>query len=256
MMTTWDKLNERQQFYLKSIFDLDQSTEVNRKWLAARGLDQTPARVWRWIPYNAGRAYLQTLIENAGYRDEGTGSTFEALRKRGFILLRYEPGSLRQPIISVQITRQGRALIREAFGLEAPKSLPAGTLREWHWKALVHAYKCGDQGVTEWPRGIGDSTIRRLEDYTVKGELKPLLAYALIPCEPFQRQKWPYYDQYEIATERNLLKITDVGKLFYEERWQLYREMYPDVDAPAPTPGSLYEKETEEKGSSEQREAR
>lgn len=232
-MSTWEKLNKRQKFYLKSIFDLDQSTEANMKWLAARGLSHTPARVWRWIPYNAGRAYLQTLIENAGYRDAGTGSTFEALRKRGLILLRYEPGSLRQPIIYVQVTRQGRALIREAFGLEAPKSLPAGTLQEWHWKALAHAYQCGDQGILEWPRGIGDRTVRRLEDYKIKGEEKALIAYVLIPCEPYQRQNWISH-RYETATSRNLLRITDFGKLFYEECWEHYREMYPDVDAPDP----------------------
>ena len=114
-----------------------------------------------------------------------------------------------------------------------PKSLPAGTLQEWHWKALAHAYKCGDLGIMEWPRGIGDRTVRRLEDYKVKGEEKALIAYVLIPCEPYQRQNWISH-QYETVTSRNLLRITDFGKLFYKEHWQHYREMYPDVDAPEP----------------------
>ncbi len=149
------------------------------------------------------------------------------------MLCKYEPGSLGGPILFVQITKTGRKLVREALSLKAPKALPVGALREWHWKALVHAYKAGAAGVSEWPRGIGRNTLIRLEDYRVKGQDRPLIEWATIPCEPYLRIRWPG-DSGVMASERKTLRISAFGQEYYRDNWQRYRELYPEVDAPTP----------------------
>src|ERR1700730_13788566 len=102
-------LNESQQQYLQAVYEVDQAQEDAIKGLGARGQwNSTPASEWRWMPYNAAGAALLHRIEDAGYRDEGTGSTFAALERRGLVLCKYEPGSLGGPILFVQITKAGR----------------------------------------------------------------------------------------------------------------------------------------------------
>jgi hypothetical protein len=229
---TWESLNARQRFYLEAIFDEDQRTEANFRWLKAMGLDTTPASVWRWLPYNTGGEVLQKKFEAHGMRDEGTGATLEALKKRRLVLLNYAPGSHRTPIIYIQITKQGRALVRKAFGLQAPKTVP-GTLREWHWRALAYAYQQGEQGIEQWPRGIGDRTVRRLEEYKIEGEVKPLIEWGERACEPYLRRNWPGFDDVQ-ATTRAIRKISAFGRQYYRENWVHYKELYPGIHAPEP----------------------
>jgi hypothetical protein len=233
-MPSWGDLNERQQEYLKSVFEVDQALEANVKLAGARGRwNSTPASEWRWMPYNASSTALLRRIQDAGYRDEGTGSTFAALERRGLVLCKYEPGSIGAPILFVQITKVGRKLVREGLGLKAPRALPTGTLREWHWKALVCAYQAGSAGVREWPKGIGQGTLLRLEDYRIKGQDRPLIETARVPCEPYLRRRWPG-DDGVMSTERSVTRITPFGEQFYRDNWQQYRELYPEVNAPAP----------------------
>jgi len=42
------------------------------------------------MPYNAADAALLRKIQGAGYQDQGTGSTFEALERRGLVLCKDE----------------------------------------------------------------------------------------------------------------------------------------------------------------------
>jgi hypothetical protein len=91
------------------VYEVDQAQEAAIKYAGVRGhWNRTPASEWRWMPYNAASAPLLDRIAGAGYRDEGTGSTFEALERCGLILCKYEPGSLGSPILYVQITKVGR----------------------------------------------------------------------------------------------------------------------------------------------------
>jgi hypothetical protein len=198
-----------------------------------------PASAWRWMPYNAAGAALLRKIQDAGYQDPGTGSTFEALERRGLILCKYEPGSIGSPILFVQITRAGRKMVREALGLEAPKALPADTLREWHWEALALAYRAGPSGVSEWPRRLGESTRRRLQEYRVRGQDRPLIAWAKVPCEPYLQRRWPG-DSGIMTSERSVLRITDLGREYYRDNWRRYRELYPSVEAPEPDEPSSF----------------
>src|SRR5205823_13509325 len=83
-MLSWADLNTRQQVYLTAVYEVDQAQEAHIKWLGSRGrLVNTPAREWRWMPYNASGAALLRKVQDAGYVDQGTGSTFAALERRG-----------------------------------------------------------------------------------------------------------------------------------------------------------------------------
>jgi len=143
------------------------------------------------------------------------------LERRGLVLTKYEPGTLGVPILFVQITKEGRKVVREALHIKAPKALSVGTLREWHWRALCRAYVRGEQGMG-YDSDTGDdfgyvswNTCLRLRDYKVHGEEKPLIREGR-------------------RGESFALIITDFGKQYYRDNWQRYRELYPDVDAPAP----------------------
>ncbi len=239
-MPGWADLNARQQAYLTAVYEVDQAQEANIKRLGSQGrFVNTPASQWRWMPYNASGAALLRKIQDAGYQDQGTGSTFEALERRGLLLCKYEPGSLGGPILFVQITRAGRKLVREALGIKPALPLPVGTLREWHWRALCRAYVRGEQGMgydIDTGDGFGYvswNTVLRLRDYRVKGEDRPLVAWVRIPCEPRLSRRWPG-DDGVMVNERSALCITEFGKQYYRENWQRYRELYPDVEAPEP----------------------
>lgn len=218
----WADLNKRQQTYLKAVYEVDQAKEAAIKGLGSGGRwNSTPASEWRWMPYNAAGAALLYKIQDAGYQDQGTGSTFEALERRGLVLCKYEPGSLGGPILFVQITKARRKLVRDALNIKPSKALPVGTLREWHWRGLCRAYVRGEQGLP-YDSDLGDgfgyvswNTCLRLRDYRYQGQERGLIREG---CrgEPFG------------------LVITDFGRQYFRENWQRYRELYPDVDAPEP----------------------
>jgi DNA-binding MarR family transcriptional regulator len=236
---TWDDLNERQQTYLKLIYENDQVQEQNEKWRAARTWHPQPASVWRWILYantEYGHTPLKQAIKDAGYVDPGTGSTFKALEERGLILVeseRINPHRRSELVVNVQITKVGRKLVRDALNITARAALPVGTLREWHWKALCRAYVCGDEGFhsdTKLEDGFGYvswNTCLRLRDYIVKGQERALIKEVAFPGA---KQIAPgYYQGYEYR-----LCITEYGKQYYRENWQRYQEVYPEVKAPEP----------------------
>ncbi len=98
--------------------------------------------------------------------DAGMGSTFEALERRGHIPCRHGADALDAPIVDVHLTRRGRRLVRVGSGIAPAPRLPARTLREWHARALAHAYAAGDVGLCSegfgTSAGIGRTTWRRL----------------------------------------------------------------------------------------------
>jgi len=229
MTTTWADLNERQQEYRKILYETDQIQEQNERKRAAMDRYSRPADQWRYMEYAdtyTGHTPLKRRLVEKGLVDPGTGSTFEALEKRGLILVRYHG------TVEIRLTTKGRKLVREALGLKVPKELPVGTLREWHWKALVEAWKAGDEGVRESAsKGISWNTWLRLRDYTFRGEEKPLVA---------ERKYYGETKQIAIGYTQNYVMrmcITEFGKEYYKENWARYREMYPDVDAPEPEEG-------------------
>jgi hypothetical protein len=122
-MTAWADLNETYE-----------------RWQWTRGGRPRPASEWRWIFYGifaetGDDSPLRRRLKAARLVDPGTGSTFQAMEKRGYIQCRYE-GDPVDPTVHIQITTKGRKLVREATGQKADR-LPAGQLPEWHWRVLA-----------------------------------------------------------------------------------------------------------------------
>src|SRR5947209_383063 len=87
------------------------------------------------------KLYLCKLV------DEGTGSTFNALEARGFIKCKYTwkrrdgDREAMERFLMLQITKEGRALVRSATGAKAYRPGAPGVLKEWHWKAMAAAWR-------------------------------------------------------------------------------------------------------------------
>ncbi len=222
---TWDDLNERQQTYLQLIYTQDQLQEGYERRRATREWSSRPADQWRWTLYANevhGHTPLKQAIKDAKMVDPGTGSTFKALEERGLILAeseRINPHVRSDLIVNVQITKAGRKLVCSALNITARATLPVGTLREWHWRALCRAYVRDEQGIgydENLEDGFGYvnwNTCLRLRDYIVKGEDRALIREGK-------------------RGEGVTLIITEYGKQYYRENWQKYQEMYPDVKVP------------------------
>ena len=232
----WDDLNERQQAYLRAIYMADQETEHYRKSEGARGnWDNTPAAVWRWQLYATlapgGDTTVKRLIRAAKLIDEGTGSTFKALEKRGLVELKYTSegttwekliGKFEDWTVFVKLTTAGRAAARAGDPAYKPtKTLPPGTLKERQWEALEAAYKAGDQGLksdSSFTYGgfSWQYTWLRLRDY------KPL---------PLVQEKVIEERQSDLVPGRVLrescIVITDFGRQYYELNRERYTALYP-----------------------------
>jgi hypothetical protein len=240
-----ETLNDRQQTYLLTIFRLDQARETDQRGAWNRGQRVQPAAEWRWIAYGTAESMLRWQLLEAHLVDEGTGSTFESLERRGLIECRYERDPLGIPILLVKMTSKGRRLARSLTGEQRERPLPTGTLREWHWKALVVAYQAGAEGVKQKYSstgdygGIGWNTWLRLRDYKYQGQEQPLIAEGSVWVQ-VRRSIWTGrgrpndYEERTVAEQEHRLSITPFGRSYYEEHWQRYRQLYPEVEAPAP----------------------
>jgi len=219
---TWQSLNARQQAYLTAIYRADQEVEAAERSRWSRGGRSRPAEAWRWMLYanlNGHDLPVKRHLKATEQISEGTGSTLEALERRGLIEVRYDittyngqPILTNEPIPAIQITKAGRALVRKAHNVPSSKQI-VGTLQEWHWRALAKAYEAGEHGVREEGLGygrIGWNTWLRLRDYQI------------------------HKVEYPLIKERNGVSITAWGIGYYERTFAHYHELYPDVAAPQP----------------------
>ncbi len=223
-------LNERQRAYLLAIFETDQEVEAAIRSEPYRPFQPRPkASEWRWLEYAEpvpilGRdgSPLWKRIKKLGLVDQGTGSTFSALADRGLVSVQWHRVNVHgQGVPHLRMTTNGRKLARSWTGVKAYKAPPAGTLKEWHWRALAKAYAAGDEGL-EGEYGvyahIGERTWQRLLEYK-QGALVE------------ERGTGKYFDHRQIRR----MYITANGRALYREEFARYRELYPDVDAPEPS---------------------
>ena len=249
---TWQSLNKRQQDYLTAIYQADQEVEAAERSRWSFGERTRPAAEWRWMPYATSfpSRLPMAVKKHLGWTEqisEGTGSTLEALEKRGLILMQHlSAEALRSrgiisewqgilepdPIPVIQITPAGRKLVRQALGVQMTRHV-TGTLQEWHWRALAKAYAeregkgvamehgwYGDYGHSGW------KTWLRLREY----KPAPLVQGYHEPSPDFP-QRMNYY-----------LQITPFGIAFYERAYSRYQALYPAIEAPAPpTPPDPFE---------------
>jgi len=225
-------LNERQRAYLLAIFETDQELEAEMRDLPYRPFQPRPkASEWRWLEYAEpvpilGRdgSPLWKRVNKLGLVDQGTGSTFSALADRGLVSVQWHRINVYgQGVPHLRISTRGRQLARSWTGRKAYKAPPAGTLKEWHWRALAKAYAAGDEGL-QGEYGvyahIGERTWQRLLEYKWG---------ALVEERPRRHLGFPV----------RRLFITANGHSLYRAEWARYRELYPDVEAPEPSPVGL-----------------
>lgn len=121
MSDKWQDLNERQQIYMQKIYETDQLQEQGVRMNAVKYQRSPPADEWRWIEYAntvRGHTPIKQRLIDADVVDPGTGSTFEALETRGYILLKYDRASSHPRadiIIYIRLTTKGRRLVRQAL---------------------------------------------------------------------------------------------------------------------------------------------
>ena len=186
--------------------------------------DRPKASEWRWMEYSepipiigkdASRLYA--AIKKASKIDQGTGSTFDALAARGLVQVQTRGIN---SYTHLRITTAGRKLVRSWTGAKAYKAPPAGTLKEWHWRALALADAAGEEGVDS--NVAGWRTWQRLLDY----KWGALVAEARRAARP---------GELTLSGTVYLMKITFAGRELYVREWARYREFYPDVEAVEPT---------------------
>lgn len=244
MPMSWEELNQRQQQYLQAIYETDQEQEADERGAWKRGGSPRPASVWRWMEYGVFDGVGSTLYTKLYLRkliDEGTGSTFNALESRLLITCKYthlRRDSNRRTLerfLMLQITPAGRRLVRAATGEQREKPLPAGSLREWHWRALALAWSARPTGLQYDLSGyygrISWNTWLRLLDYKRQGQKCPLV-------ETYTTSSGIYNESLGYTPDYHWIRLTAAGEVFYCENWQHYQELYPAVEAPDPAPES------------------
>lgn len=211
------ELNERQKEYLKFIFHLDQLEEQANRAAWNKGHRVAKASEYRWIEYFPSRSTPSALyryLSSSKLVDSGTGATFNALWKRN--LIEYKQGDS-EGVFFVKLTVKGRKVARELTGVQPEKKLPVGTLRDYHWKALVAAYHAEPNGL-QWD-GAGkygpfkwQTVWLRLRDYKRSGKAYPL-----------------------VDDTGGTLHITEQGKEFYLANLEHYQKLYPEIETDSPT---------------------
>jgi DNA-binding PadR family transcriptional regulator len=203
----WEALNPRQQTYLTVLYDADQAIEAERAEDAANGYyDDTPADVWRWIVVVEGSRLtaVQRRLAVHDVRDEGAGSTLQALQRYGLIEVREDvregPRGKSKTVLA-RLTRAGRAAVRA--GTKEPGRRRRGELSQYAWKRLVKLWKADPGEVSIW----GTTTYQAL----------------------ISRPKSPYAEGKD-----GRYRITEAGREHYRTFWARYAELYPDIAAPNP----------------------
>ena len=221
----WQRLNQRQQRFFTAIYEVDQEQETAERARAARFYHSRPAEEWRWMLYATlaftGDMPVKRRLRTAGMVDPGTGSTFEALETWGYIVCRYT-GFPDDPLISIQITPAGRKLVRQALSIQLHKWLLAGSLQEWHWRALVLTYAAKHTGGIKQDGSyygrIGWNTWLRLRDYKVQGTVRPLVK---------EHSETRQNESSRSSQTNYSLQVTAFGAAFYEREWPRYHALYP-----------------------------
>lgn len=257
----WLELNERQRAYLTAVYREDQQEEAHQRSAWARGTKAAPAEEWRWVLYGSpvvDETRLRSTLKEVGLADRGAGSAFAALADRELLLTRkalvrvqFVGATGDVEVLYARMTKKGRATVRAAIRaasedsvhsfltkdslptVDLPKGrlpgetkLPAGTLRVWHCRGLARTYAAGEKGLpSEYGgdfSGIRERTWRRLESYR-DGAL-------VIEKESGTPWGAPWGPE-----PAYILSITEAGCRFYEERWEEYRQRYPEVEVPRPS---------------------
>ncbi|MGW0672552.1 hypothetical protein [Streptomyces sp. NPDC002746] len=207
----WNTLNNRQQTYMTVLYDHDQAVEAARAQDAAGGyFDDAPASMWRRIDVVGPGSKLtsvQRALARHDVRDDGAGSTLQALQRHGLIEVHDETVETRRGksrTVQVTLTRAGRAAVRA--GTQEPGRRRPGELSEYAWERLVKLWRADPGTVRIWGYNTEAALVTR-------------------PKEPYAEGKLGEY------------RITEAGREHYRSRWARYAKLFPAVAAPDPDGG-------------------
>jgi hypothetical protein len=246
----WDELNKRQQIYLETIYHADQAAETAHHKEAARTWSNTPARVWRRLPFNGPYSYIAPALRHHKVYDTGAGATLAALRDRGLIESETWTGLLADQV-HVWITREGRAAVRAGLGLQSARAnKPKWALSEWLWREMARVAAAGPDGLLQdldpRTRLYGEAHLYLSESQAGRRGNRPYLKYVT----SFKRYEMrdinlrPYNPPAYGSRQVGHYQLTDEGRAHYTEYLEQYRELYPDIDAPdLQDPGGQQDKE-------------
>ncbi|WP_329368710.1 hypothetical protein OG896_24505 [Streptomyces sp. NBC_00669] len=224
----WDDLNQRQQTYLRILYDADQALEEEHHDQGARGQwSSAPARVWRRIDVNSYYSSVAGRLRTQGVYDSGLGSTLSALTDRALIQTGDDRGS-----VCAWMTRAGRAAVRSGLGIGPAADRPAWAMSEWMWRALVMVAETGTEGLPTselWNAAHRYLVVDELMQGN-RGYLDVTITYVQYKVRD---HNGALYDppHYGTRDDRHY-HLTDAGRAHYVEHVAVYRELYPDIDAP------------------------
>ncbi|MFJ9378957.1 hypothetical protein [Streptomyces sp. NPDC101455] len=223
-LALWESLNERQQAFVRVIYDLDQGNEANRAASAAQGnYDKRPASEWRQIdfthePYNRdlfGITDLQSRLEREGYHNQGNGATMTVLIDKA--LIEQHIRATRSGIMrTVLLTLEGRAVYRAAHDT-GRGSRTTVDLSDRSWQVLGYLWSAHQRG----------ESLRWTYSTTVEKVL---------------------IDKHGLAEEANRgfgYQITEKGRQYYREHWTEYAHVYPEINNPHPDGVVVWPKEVD-----------
>lgn len=226
------ELNARQRTYLLAALEVDQRQETRHKrafqsgeWAESR----RPSSDWRGMPFGRWTDILgqppTALREACGGADEGSGSTWASLARRGLVRLQ-DRQAWGHPVElpHVTLTPKGRKLARELTGTVVERRAP-GVLARSTWKALAAAWNAGEAGLRDpggsWYGGVHWNTWLLL----LNRRSGPLVE------SRSQEERHPTLGAYR---QVYFLRLNEAGCTYYRERWAANSAAYPDVEAPNP----------------------
>jgi hypothetical protein len=117
-----------------------------------------------------------------------------------------------------------------------PGRQPTRKLRATNFSASETLLCTSCQLRSFWPW----NTWLRLRDYKHQGKEQPLIreasTWVQVRRSVFTGRPRPNdYEERTVAEQEHRLSITAFGRTYYVQNWQRYRQLYPEVEASAPT---------------------
>lgn len=216
----WERLNERQQLYLRTIYEADQAREAEVHAARAAGdwQDNRKAAEWRQLdayrePKTSRLTALQKTWKELGHHNQGNGSTIAVLAEAKVITLGSYPTGRGGVMHTVAMTTLGRRVVRAATGQGAqrrPKGLNFSE-RSVEVLGLLYTAHLSPSGGLDW--GYSSTISTHLNERAKKHLGQPLA---------------------ERDHRRLVYRLTEFGVAYYCQNFRALQDAYPELVLPAP----------------------
>ncbi|GAA0400546.1 hypothetical protein GCM10009541_49610 [Micromonospora gifhornensis] len=231
-LAVWESLNERQQVYLGEIMRDDRMTETEMWMRRVQRLSVPRAAEWRRLPLAlkaptslTGYTRLQERLRRRGVHDPGAGQTVHALARRGLLIITEDV--VEHPVVGevgrvlVEITRRGRAAARAGLDELGEPEQPTHLLSEWLWGVLARVAAAEPVGLED-DRLAGRSLFYIGVGYSGRAGGRPSRGF--VDSVAVMAPDDTHVDEYR-------WRLTSLGRAHVVEYLDVYRELYPRVDA-------------------------